>query len=210
VFLYTSRQQGAANLKSLRTDEPASSDLAARPSETEGPYTGPFSVPQATKPPATTRGAVFLTRARSTAPGYAAENGVDPQHRSTYLTFVWIAATWHCLRHRYLRLTLPRDRHGEPATQRDPTARICVASNCLAHSLAATPPVDRSRSTGRWLDAEGGDRHVLSKTVPSTNEEAELVTMASNTADGKENPTRMLAKRHSASSAWRAKVAVAS
>lgn len=41
---------GGGELKSLRTDEPESSDLAARPSETEGPIRGPFPFPAARSP----------------------------------------------------------------------------------------------------------------------------------------------------------------
>lgn len=51
---------------------------------------------------------------------------------------------------------------------------------------------------------------MLTETVPSTDEEAELVSMASNATDGEQNPARMLAERRGASSAGRAKVAVAS
>jgi hypothetical protein len=130
----------------------------------------------------------------SAAPRNAAEDLTNPKNCGADLAFVRIAATRHPLRDRDFRSALPRNRHIDPASQGHSTVRIRVAGHLLPYSLATAPLVDGSGSTSGWLEAEGGDRYVLATTVTSTDEETELMTVASNASGSKQNPPRPMAE----------------
>ena len=133
-------------------------------------------------------------RGDSAASGNPAENPADPKHLGTDLSFVRITATRHHLRDRDFRLALPRNRHIDPASHGHPTVRIRIAGHLLAQSVAPPPPIGGSGSTSRWFEAEGRDRYVPATTVSSTDDETELMTVASNALDDKQNPPRPMAE----------------